>query len=148
MIEYLFSSALWGLAGFVLGMVAGHAWKGDMLAESRRRLIGVALVVVSIFGVTAVAIQTYRLGQAIECQADYNRAFASALAARTESARVERENERNLWLAFLANAPREPGQQNPEGRDASIKALNNYLAGLERGNRDRRESPLPTRKCL
>lgn len=166
MSPYVVNSLLWALVGLILGFFMGvlasdiHDIRRHMVVHSepdpaprRRRpfhpwrLFGVILVVMSVLSVGASAIQTTRLNRIIECQAAYNDAFAESIRIRADATVQERNYQRDLWLAFLRNAPRTPGENNPAGRDASIRALNSYLKALDDANKARQVAPIPDRNC-
>lgn len=165
---YVVNSLLWAAAGLGLGFVLGRQWRAihdirrqfvaDPVAMAPKppprhrrpkaeQVLGGILVILALLSVTGVAIQTERLNQLISCQAEYNRAFAESIRIRADATIDERNRTKNLWLAFLAHAPAKPGEQTPEGREASIRALNDYLAALDRANAARQIAPIPTNQC-
>lgn len=168
---YLLSSGLWCLAGLTLGFALG--WVARNVYEIRRRVVdgltspaeprprrrqrrrwiylervlGVIIVIMSVVTVLLSTAQISRLNRVIDCQAQYNQAFAESIKIRADATVQERERQKELWLTFLRNAPKVPGEQTPESRLASINALNAYLAALDDANHARQVAPIPTTRC-
>ncbi len=102
------------------------------------RVLGVILIVLSVASVIFVAVQTSRLSDVTECQAEYNEAYANAIHARYDAARAERASQRQLWLTVLnTQIPIEQKRQ----------AFETYLKALDEADRVRDKAELPTRRC-
>lgn len=102
------------------------------------RALGVVLVALAIASVTSVAVQTVRLGDVTQCQAEYNDAYGKAILARANAARNERQAQRELWRTVL----------NPQiPVDDKRAAFEKYLKTLDEADRVREAAELPTRRC-
>jgi hypothetical protein len=105
---------------------------------SFQQALGVILIVLSLATVIIVAIFTARLSDVTECQARYNEAYTTAIRARSDVARSERQAQRELWTTVLK--PEIPIEQKRE-------AFGIYLKKLDEADRIRDAAELPTRRC-
>lgn len=102
------------------------------------RALGVILIVLAVASVIFVAIQTARLSDVTECQAQYNDAYGKAIQARSNAAREERQAQRELWTTVL-------NQQIPVEQKRA--AFEHYLKKLDEADQVRDEAKLPTHRC-
>jgi hypothetical protein len=102
------------------------------------RWLGAIIVAMSMITIIIVAVQTERLSDATECQAEYNDAYTKGIQQRASAARSERQAQRTYLNALLNGATTEA-----EARDATDE----YLASLDRADRTREAAAIPTRKC-
>lgn len=109
-----------------------------LVKPSFEKAFGVILIALSVFSVIFVAIQTSRLSDVTECQAEYNEAYGNAIKARSNAARDERQAQRQLWLTVL-------NQQIPVEQKRA--AFETYLKALDEADRVRDKAELPTRRC-
>lgn len=109
-----------------------------LLKISFDRALGIIIIVLAAVSVTFVAVQTMRLSDVTECQAEYNEAYTEAIKARSEAAREERQAQRVLWTTVLnAEIPVEQ----------KVAAFQVWLKSLDTADRARDRAVLPTRRC-
>lgn len=102
------------------------------------RALGIIVIALSIVSVSFVAVQTMRLSDVTECQSAYNDAYTTAIQARSEAARDERQAQRVLWTTVL-------NQQIPV--DQKVAAFHVWLKSLDTADRARDKAAIPTRRC-
>lgn len=140
----------------------------DLHHLTSQQIIGLAIVVMSLLSIGLVAITNYQLQQSTQqlnrvtaCTARYNVDYTNALRARDVVAQQTRAQAREqaiagkqLWLGFLANAPKAGEVASPAQHDASIAVLNHYLASvdayaaaLDESNKAAATYPLPGNTC-
>lgn len=110
----------------------------EWLSTVAQRSIGVVLVLLSLASVIVVAVQTARLSDVTECQAQYNDAYTTAIEARSGAARSERQAMRELLMTFLS------GPTTPEQGRA---AMDKYLKKLDEADQVRDQAQIPNREC-
>lgn len=103
------------------------------------RWVGVFLIVLSVLTVSYSVVQTSRLGDVTECQAQYNEAYTAALKDRTKAAAKERRAQRDLLTTLLSGRPLTPDQARAE--------FNKYLGVLNDADHQRDSAPIPTNRC-
>lgn len=103
-----------------------------------QRWIGIIIVALALASVIAVAVQTTKLHEITECQAEYNNAYTKAIEARSLAARNERQAQRDLLLTLLS------GPTTPEQRRA---AFDEYLKKLDEADLVRDKAQIPDRTC-
>lgn len=162
---YIVTSLVWAFGGFLFGYLLGRAARtlqridrkvgmDDEAADpatptdnpapssepgrSRtERVFGVVLIGLAVLSVIGVGIQTVRLGNATSCQAEFNEHYTAALKLRTKAAATERAAQRELLTLML---------QQPTQQEARA-ALQRYIDGLAKADREREDAQIPTRAC-
>jgi hypothetical protein len=104
------------------------------------RWLGVILVALAVLTVFFVSVQTSRLNEVTDCQAEYNDAYTDALRDRTAAAARERKAQRKMLVSFLS-AERQLTEA--EGR----KIFDEYLTVLDEADRERTQAPIPRNRC-
>lgn len=126
-----------------------------------QRITGVVVVLLSLASIISVLYQNVRLNQATACYVRFTHDYSDALRARdaeSQQARLDAidytKASAELWLGFLANAPKAGQLATPEQRDASIAVLNRYLssnraylASLGAVSRAARNHPILNAQC-
>lgn len=127
-----------------------------------QRIVGLVIVIMAAISMAVSFYAAHQQNRATTCQATYFKQYRQSLLARDDAAKVARANvrtsvlaEKDLWTAFLKNAPTRAGEQpSPDQRAADIAALNNYFAGvdayvasLDAASASATRFPLPTETC-
>lgn len=108
------------------------------LKPTPQRILGAVLVIMSVISVSVVAVQTERLSEVTECQAEYNSAYTKGLEQRSNAARRERQAQRDFLTSFLTKRLTEA-----QGR----AVFERYLNSLDSADREREAARVPKRRC-
>lgn len=139
MTTYVLNSAMWALAGLIVGYLLGQLGRralrpGEPMPARFTRadhVLGLIVIVLALASVIVTAVSVHRQQQLIECQTNYNRAFTSALSERNEAAARERAAQREL---LTSTATDQAGWTAVRQR---------YLDVLAQADAQRNANPLP-----
>lgn len=136
---YIWSSALWALAGLLVGYFIGRAGREVVITETstaRRtsvgdNVIGVVVILLAIVTVMGLAFQASEAKRAMQCQTEFNIQFMRSIQERQESAATERQAQRELLTAIVA-----PGR-------SGGGAIQRYIDSLNAADAQRTANPYP-----
>lgn len=128
---YLLASLLWGLAGFVAGLVVGH-----ILNERPHISTGAFLMLLAGGVIVTSVVEQAQREQDIDCQIETNNAFRDALVERATVTNEDRDALKRL----VNNIGKSMRTDDPQAIQGALEDYRNVVAANEAA---RSETPLP-----